>query len=82
MLQLTGAFAEFERSVIQARIHAGLKRALASGKTLGRPLNAPDAIDKARRAVRKGIGINRVANLVGPSNGTEARFEPLSGGYR
>src|SRR5689334_5418221 len=46
MFQVTGAFAEFERSMIRQRINAGLKRAVAAGKTLGRPLNDPDAIDK------------------------------------
>ena len=30
-------------------IHAGLRRAVANGKTLGRPLNDPKAIDKARQ---------------------------------
>jgi DNA invertase Pin-like site-specific DNA recombinase len=30
MVQVTGAFAEFERSLIRQRIHAGLKRAVAS----------------------------------------------------
>jgi DNA invertase Pin-like site-specific DNA recombinase len=74
MLQMTGAFAEFERNMIQARIHAGLKRAVAAGKTLGRPLNDPDAIEKAERALRKGIGINRTAKLVGLSNGTVQRI--------
>lgn len=74
MLQMTGAFAEFERNMIQARIHAGLKRAVAAGKTLGRPLNDPDAIEKAKRALRKGIGINRTAKLVGLSNGTVQRI--------
>ena len=60
--------------MIQARIHAGLKRAVAAGKTLGRPLNDPDAIEKAKWALRKGIGINRVAKLVGLSNGTVQRI--------
>jgi DNA invertase Pin-like site-specific DNA recombinase len=36
MLQMTGAFAEFERAMIQARIHAGLRRAVANGRKLGR----------------------------------------------
>jgi DNA invertase Pin-like site-specific DNA recombinase len=39
MFQVTGAFAEFERAIIRQRIHAGLRRAVAKGKTLGRPLN-------------------------------------------
>src|ERR1700757_5244525 len=37
MFQVTGAFAEFERSMIRQRAHAGLKRAVEAGKTLGRP---------------------------------------------
>jgi DNA invertase Pin-like site-specific DNA recombinase len=74
MFHITGAFAEFERTMIVSRIHAGLLRAVAAGKTLGRPLNDPAAIDKAKRALRKGIGINRVAKLVGLSNGTVQRL--------
>jgi len=75
MFQIVGAFAEFERSMIRQRIHAGLKRAVAEGKTLGRPLNHPDAIGKAKRALRKGLGINRTAKLVGLSNGTVQRLK-------
>ena len=75
MLQMTGAFAEFERAMIQARIHAGLKRAVANGKTLGRPLNDPEAIARAREELRKGIGINRVAKMVGLSNTTVTRLK-------
>ena len=37
MFQITGAFAEFERSMIRQRINAGLRRAKAAGKQLGRP---------------------------------------------
>ena len=36
MFQVCGAFAEFERSMIRQRVHAGLKRAVTQGKTLGR----------------------------------------------
>lgn len=36
MFHMVGVFAEFERSMIQERIHAGLDRAKAQGKTLGR----------------------------------------------
>jgi DNA invertase Pin-like site-specific DNA recombinase len=75
MLQMCGAFAEFERSMLQARIQAGLRRAVANGRTLGRPLNDPDAIGRARGELAKGIGINRVAKLVGLSNGTVQRIK-------
>src|SRR5215475_4780284 len=36
IFQITGAFAEFERSMIRQRIHAGLARARKAGKVLGR----------------------------------------------
>jgi DNA invertase Pin-like site-specific DNA recombinase len=41
MFQIVGAFAEFERSIIRHRVRAGLKRAVASGKRLGRPQDRP-----------------------------------------
>ena len=74
-MRLTGAFAEFERSMIRERVHAGLKRAVANGKKLGRPLNDPHAIDRARLALGEGLGINRVVKLVGLSNGTVQRIK-------
>jgi DNA invertase Pin-like site-specific DNA recombinase len=37
MIQILGAFAEFEREIIRERTIAGLDRARASGVTLGRP---------------------------------------------
>ena len=75
MFQVTGAFAEFERAMIRQRIHAGLKRAVANGKTLGRPLNNPKAVEKARQELGKGLGINKVARQVGLSNSTVARLK-------
>jgi hypothetical protein len=38
-------------------------------------LNDPDAVGKARTELSKGIGINRVAKLVGFSNGTVQRIK-------
>src|SRR6266496_2328596 len=75
MFQVTGAFAEFERAMIRQRIHAGLSRAVANGKTLGRPLNDPHAVAKARQWLSKGLGINKVARQVGLSNSTVARIK-------
>jgi DNA invertase Pin-like site-specific DNA recombinase len=40
MFQIVGAMAEFERSLIQERVRAGLRNALAKGKRLGRPRTA------------------------------------------
>ena len=36
MFRITGAFAEFERTMIRQRVTAGLKRAMEQGKQLGR----------------------------------------------
>ena len=47
MFQVTGAFAEYERSMIRQRVHAGLKRALEAGKTLGRPKGLARASSKS-----------------------------------
>jgi DNA invertase Pin-like site-specific DNA recombinase len=61
--------------MIQARIHAGLARAKANGKKLGRPLRDPGAVDKARLALDEGMGVNRVAKMVGLSNGKVAELK-------
>ncbi|MGA8698936.1 MAG: recombinase family protein [Xanthobacteraceae bacterium] len=80
MFQVTGAFAEFERSMIRERVHAGLKRAVAASKILGRrPVeHDPDGARKtnrARKLLAAGTGINKVAKVVGLSNGTVARVK-------
>ena len=41
MIHMLGAFAEFERAMIRERTLAGLARARAEGKTLGRPRKKP-----------------------------------------
>jgi DNA invertase Pin-like site-specific DNA recombinase len=77
---LTGAFAEFERSMIRERVQAGLKRARAAGKALGRrPVeDNPEGTRKANRARKlldNGIGIGAVAKAVNLSNGIVARIK-------
>lgn len=39
---IAGAFAQFERSLIQERIKAGIKRAKEEGKHMGRPVGSKD----------------------------------------
>jgi DNA invertase Pin-like site-specific DNA recombinase len=75
MFQITGAFAEFERSMIQQRVKLGLKRAVAQGKHLGRPPITSELERKARRHLRKGTGIQKVAKLVGLGTGTVHRIK-------
>jgi len=48
MFQVCGAFAEFERSMIRQRINAGLKRAVAQGKQLGRRKSIPPSKSASR----------------------------------
>jgi DNA invertase Pin-like site-specific DNA recombinase len=75
MFQIVGAFAEFERAMIRQRVQAGLKRAVANCKKLGRPLNDPEAVARARKALAKGTGIVKVAKLVGLGVGTVHRIK-------
>lgn len=75
MFQVTGAFAEFERSMIRQRVKLGLKRAVAQGKHLGRPPITVELERKAQRALRKGTGILKVAKLLGLGTGTVHRIK-------
>ena len=54
MFQVTGAFAEFERSMIRQRVHAGLKRAVEQGKQLGRPKIGPALEKRIQSQLRPG----------------------------
>ena len=53
MFQIVGAMAEFERSLIQERVRAGLRNARLKGKTLGRP---PLSLDRERIARLRAAG--------------------------
>ena len=54
LFQMMGVFAEFERSIIQDRIHAGLARVRAQGKRLGRPPIPVSIERKIGVALKKG----------------------------
>jgi DNA invertase Pin-like site-specific DNA recombinase len=56
MFQITGAFAEFERSMIRHRINAGLKRAVEQGKQLGRPRIPAELEKRIQNSSRTGCG--------------------------
>src|SRR5213592_2236718 len=72
--QVTGAFAEFERSMIRQRVKAGLKRAVAQGIKLGRPKIDSTIERRVRRQLAKGVGILKVAKSLGIGTGTVQRI--------
>jgi DNA invertase Pin-like site-specific DNA recombinase len=74
MFQVTGAFAEFERSMIKQRINAGLKRAVEQGKQLGRPRIAPELEKRIRDLLRAKKGMLAIAKEVGVGSGTVQRI--------
>jgi DNA invertase Pin-like site-specific DNA recombinase len=71
MFQMVGVFAEFERSMIQERIKAGLSRAKAEGKILGNTsmFNLPTKRDICF-ALEMEEGVTRVARRYGCSRQT------------
>jgi DNA invertase Pin-like site-specific DNA recombinase len=50
--QMMGVFAEFERSIIQERVRAGLARARRGGKRLARPPIDPKKRERIQGALR------------------------------
>ncbi len=79
VFQITGAFAEFERSMIRQRIKAGLKRAVAQGAKLGRPKVDATLERKVQKELEKGVGILRVAKMLGLGTGTVQRIKQEMG---
>lgn len=65
VFSMIGAIAEFERSLIQERVVAGLHRARAQGKRLGRPMATPDGDPVALRA--SGLSLRAIAGQLGMS---------------
>src|SRR5262249_22982737 len=82
--QVTGAFAEFERSMLKQRVNAGLapiKAKIARGEKyeskagvvrsrLGRPGAALEDVEKAKIRLKAGDGIVRIAKELGLGVGT------------
>lgn len=78
LYSITGAFAEFERAIIQQRTKAGLKAALARGRKGGRPKAlSPDDLTAARAMLRDGtISVAVVAERFGVSRPTIYKYIP------
>ena len=78
MFQMMGVFAEFERSMIQERVRAGLRRAKDEGKQLGRPRIAADLEKRILEALkargRTGEGVRKIAERFGVNPSTVQRI--------
>jgi len=72
MMQLLGAMAEFERSLIQERVKAGLRNARAKGKKLGRPRASVDG-SQVTSLRDSGASWRAIAKKLGVSIGTARR---------
>ena len=71
---MCGVFAEFERAMIQDRVKAGLARARAQGKTLGRKKVGTAIERKVRQLRHKGLGMTKIASTLGIGVGTVHRI--------
>src|SRR5216684_706669 len=65
LFQMLGVFAEFERAMIVERVHAGLRRAKAQGKRLGRPRVSRAKEIAISAALSGGAGIQKTARTFG-----------------
>jgi DNA invertase Pin-like site-specific DNA recombinase len=75
MFQMLGVFAEFERSMIRERVHAGLARAKANGVTLGRPQTLAATEAAIRETLTAGTGILKTARLHGVGTSVVQRLK-------
>lgn len=74
MLAMAGVFAEFERDMIRERIHAGLDRAKAQGKRLGRSPVSSTVEGRVLALRKEGHGILKIATLAGCGSSTVQRI--------
>ena len=75
LFQMMGVFAEFERAMIQERVRAGLERARAQGKRLGRrPIDAGKEAAIRADLIAAKAGIMKLAAAHGVGVGTVQRI--------
>lgn len=69
---LAAMFAELERSILIERVRAGMARARAEGKRIGRPVRAVD-LDELHRLCAEGLSIRQIGRRVGVPSSTVAK---------
>ena len=75
LFQMLGVFAEFERSIITARIKAGLDRARAQGKHFGRPNLSLERRRSVQKALDDGLSVRAAAKATGVSAASVGRIK-------
>lgn len=74
-MQVLNAVAEFERDLLIERTQAGIARAKAEGKPMGRPSAlTKQQQDEVRRQLNDGASVSRVAKLYSTSRQTIMRI--------
>lgn len=68
-------FAEFERSVLAARVRAGCDRARAKGVRFGRPPMPVYRLERVKKALRDGQSIRATAKATGVSTASVQRIK-------
>ena len=82
MFSMLGVFGEFERSMIQERVRAGIKRARAQGQAWGRRSleeTDPALCERIRSYRQQGLGMGTIGKHVGVSSRTVWKVLRLSG---
>ena len=74
MFQMCGAFAEFERGMIQERVKAGLERAKAQGKKLGAPTVPEKTATKAKEMYQVGMSFRKIGRELGIHHSTVSKL--------
>jgi DNA invertase Pin-like site-specific DNA recombinase len=75
MFQMMGVFSEFERAMIRERVNAGLARAKANGKTLGRPKTEANQEAAILATLKEGAGILKTAKKHGVGTSVVQRLK-------
>ena len=73
--QITGAFAEFARSMVRRRTNAGSARAQAQEKRLGRRPVSNNVFQRIRAELATGAGILKTARALGVGTATVHRVK-------
>lgn len=74
MLQMMGAFAEFERTMIKSRQREGIRKAKERGQQFGRKSLKPKLVTELKNRKKKGQSVIEIANLMNIGTSTVYKY--------